>query len=81
MKLCCLIFPTLIAFFHGEPAIAASPLNAPMLPIAGTRIVNVSTEPQLQTAMGNLQNGDTILLANGTYNLTSSLYVNGQMLC
>jgi len=57
---------------------AASPGNAPPLPLTGTRIVNVATEPQLQTAMGNLQNGDTILLTNGTYNLTSSLYVNGR---
>ena len=55
-----------------------SPGNAPQLPITGVRIVNVSTEPQLQNAMGNLQNGDTILLANGTYNLTSSLYINGR---
>jgi hypothetical protein len=55
-------------------AVAASPGDAPPLPIAGTRVVNVSTEPQLQSAMGNLQHGDTILLANGTYNLTSSLY-------
>ena len=57
---------------------AASPGNAPSLPITGARIVNVATEAQLQTAMGNLQNGDTILLANGTYNLTSSLYINGR---
>ena len=56
----------------------ASPGNAPPLPITGVRIVSVSTEPQLQTAMGNLQSGDTILLADGTYNLTSSLYVNGR---
>lgn len=28
--------------------------------------------------MGNLENGDTLLLADGTYNLTSSLYVNGR---
>ena len=28
--------------------------------------------------MGNLQNGDTILLADGTYVLTRSLYVNGR---
>lgn len=56
---------------------AASPGNAPPLPITGVRIVNVSTEPQLQTAMGNLQSGDTVVLADGTYNLTSSLYVNG----
>lgn len=55
-----------------------SPGDAPPLPITGTRIVNVATEPQLQSAMGNLQHGDTILLANGTYNLTSSLYINGR---
>jgi hypothetical protein len=59
-------------------AFAASPGNAPQLPITGARIVNVSTEAQLQTAMGNLQSGDTILLANGTYNLTSTLYINGK---
>jgi hypothetical protein len=57
---------------------AASPGNAPALPITGARIVNVATETQLQTAMGNLQSGDTVLLADGTYNLTSSLYVNGR---
>jgi hypothetical protein len=60
------------------PALGASPGNAPQLPIAGTRIVNVATEPQLQNAMGNLQHGDTLLLADGTYNLTSSLYINGR---
>src|SRR5947208_1899398 len=57
---------------------AASPGNAPPLPVTGARIVNVATEPQLQTAMGNLQNGDTLLLADGTYNLTTSLYINGR---
>src|SRR5262249_29504292 len=56
---------------------AATPGNAPPLPLTGVRVVNVSTEPQLQTAMGNLQNGDTILLADGSYNLSSSLYING----
>src|SRR2546426_10351932 len=57
---------------------AASPGNAPPLPIKGVRIVNVATEPQLQTAMGNLQNGDTLVVADGVYNLSSSLYVNGR---
>ena len=62
----------------GRVSQGASPGDAPQLPITGTRIVNVATEPQLQTAMGNLQTGDTILLANETYNLTSTLYVNGK---
>jgi hypothetical protein len=57
---------------------AASPGNASPLPITGRRIVKVATEPQLQAALGSLQNGDTILLADGTYNLTSSLYVSGR---
>lgn len=56
----------------------ASPGNAPPLPITGTRVVHVSTEPQLQTAMGNLQSGDTLLLADGTYTLTSTLYIKGR---
>src|SRR6185503_3457826 len=58
--------------------IAASPGNAPPLPMTGARIVNVATEQQLQTAMGNLQNGDTLLLSDGTYILTTSLYINGR---
>jgi hypothetical protein len=64
----------------GSPARAFAALagEAPPLPVTGTRIVNVATEPQLQSAMGNLQHGDTLLLAEGTYNLTSSLYVNGR---
>jgi hypothetical protein len=45
--------------------------------MTGTRVVNVATETHLQDAMGNLQVGDTIVLANGTYNLSSTLYING----
>jgi hypothetical protein len=77
MKLIVVIFSAALMMM-ARAVHAASPGNAPQLPITGTRIVNVSTEAQLQSAMGNLQNGDTILLSNGTYNLTSSLYVNGR---
>jgi hypothetical protein len=52
--------------------------SAPPLPFIGTRMVNVSTEAQLQNAVANAQTGDTIVLANGTYNLTSTLYLNGK---
>jgi hypothetical protein len=52
-------------------------MPAAALPIAGTRVVNVATEAQLQNAMGSLRAGDTIVLANGTYNLTRTLNVNG----
>ena len=71
--------PVLLALLTTQgAALAASPGNAPQLPITGTRIVNVSSQSQLQSAMGNLQHGDTLLLANGTYNLSSSLYINGR---
>jgi hypothetical protein len=59
-------------------ALGASACNTSQLPVTGSRIVNVSTEPQLQSAMGYLQSGDTIVLANGTYTLSNTLYVNGK---
>ena len=65
------------ALAHAQSA-GSSCLSAPTLPISGSRIVNVATVSQLQAAMGSLQAGDTIVLANGTYNLTSTLYVNGR---
>src|SRR5688572_17455853 len=57
---------------------AATPGDAPALPMTGTRIVNVSTEAQLQSAMRNLRSGDTILLADGTYSLSAHLTINGR---
>ncbi|MEW6157709.1 MAG: hypothetical protein AB1813_09765 [Verrucomicrobiota bacterium] len=56
----------------------ATPGNAPALPITGVRIVNVASEPQLQNAINNLRDGDTLLLADGTYHLTRSLYINNR---
>lgn len=72
-----LLRPALLLAWCGS-AVAASPGNAPPLPITGSRIVHVATEPQLQAAMGSLQTGDTILLSDGTYNLSSSLYISGR---
>jgi hypothetical protein len=58
----------------GQPS--GSPcVSAPPLPLTGTRVVPVATEAQLQRSMSNLRDGDTILLANGTYNLTNTLHV------
>jgi hypothetical protein len=74
------IVPFTIIFMATSAAFAAadSACNTTQLPMTGTRIVNVSTESQLQSAMNNLQSGDTILIANGTYNLTRTLYINGK---
>lgn len=71
-------FVLLVLLTLGGTASGISPDQAPTLPITGTRIVNVSTEAQLQSAMNNLQTGDTILIANGTYSLSRSLYINGK---
>jgi hypothetical protein len=56
----------------------ASACNAPPLPLTGTRIVSVATEAQLQSAVAGARAGDTIVLADGVYALTSSLYVNNR---
>jgi hypothetical protein len=69
---------SLVAATHPALAAAKSACNAPQLPITGERIVKVSTEARLQSALSNLQNGDTILIADGTYNLTRTLYVSGR---
>ena len=52
--------------------------NAAQLPITGTRIVKVSTESALQAAVANARAGDTIVIANGTYNLTKTLLLKGR---
>jgi hypothetical protein len=51
-------------------------VDPPTLPLTGDRIVEVTTEAELQSAMGDLRHGDTVLLADGTYDLTASLFVN-----
>jgi hypothetical protein len=53
-------------------ASATRACDAPLLPLVGTRIVNVSIEADLQRAVGSAQTGDTIVLAKGTYGLTAT---------
>ena len=56
---------------------ARSDTPAPPLPPPAGAVVNVSTEPQLQAAVQQLVSNTTIVLAPGTYQLTSTLYING----
>jgi hypothetical protein len=56
---------------------AAAARPAPPLPAPSGIIVNVATEAQLQAAVAALASNTTIMLAPGTYTLTSTLYVNG----
>ena len=64
-----MLLPAIVA---GRPAMPAPPLAAP----TGT-IVNVSTEAQLQAAVRQIASNTTIVIAPGTYQLTSTLYING----
>src|SRR3954467_13326381 len=50
---------------------------APSLPAPTGSVVNVSTEAQLQAGVSRVASNTTIVLAPGTYKLTSTLYING----
>jgi hypothetical protein len=63
------------AFAIASSAAPARP--APSLPPPSGTIVNVSTVAQLQAAFSSLASNETIVIAPGTYVLTSTLYING----
>ncbi len=56
---------------------AASPDSAPALPAPTGTVVHVSTVSALQAAVSALTSNTTIVLAPGTYPLTSTLWVGG----
>ena len=69
----CLLFPP-------SRALAKSPADAPPLPPPPGRVVRVATEPELQAAVRNLRSDTTILIARGTYRLTSTLHIGNRAL-
>jgi hypothetical protein len=73
-----LIIQMFICLSSGAAADNGSCMTDQTLPLTGVRIVQIATEAELQNAMGDLRAGDTLLLANGVYNLTRSLYINGR---
>ena len=58
-------------------AVAGPATPAPPLPPPAGAIVNVATVAQLQSAVASIASTTTILVAPGTYNLSSTLYING----
>ncbi|MDP9322254.1 MAG: hypothetical protein M3P13_01360 [Acidobacteriota bacterium] len=54
------------------PAVPPGPLPPP-----GGTVVNVATVAQLQNAVAALASNTTIVMAPGTYNLATTLYING----
>jgi hypothetical protein len=58
-------------------AVAGPALPPAPLPPPGGVVVNVATVSQLQNAVAAIASNTTIVIAPGTYNLSSTLYVNG----
>lgn len=69
------LFLLLSVAAHGR----AQTATAPPLPDAGLRTVTVSTAAQLQQAVSQLTSDTTIVVQPGTYPLTSTLYVRGNL--
>jgi hypothetical protein len=69
-----------LGFLLVTTALAAPPLTracqAPPLPAPTGAIVSVSTVAQLQAAVAGLASNTTVLVQPGTYQLTSTLWVN-----
>jgi hypothetical protein len=66
------------ALFLAAPGFASSP-TAPPLPAPSGRIIDVSTEPQLQQAFRSLTSDTTVLIQPGTYRLAGTLHVSGSL--
>ena len=58
-----------------ERVLPAAPSAAPPLPPPPADAVYVATVAQLQSAVANLQSGQTVVIRPGVYNLTAPLRV------
>ena len=65
-----------LAVFSGAAAAGPAVPPGPLPPPGGT-VVNVATVAQLQNAVAALASNTTIMVAPGTYNLGTTLYING----
>ena len=72
MGLLSLVMPVLSGYVFG---MGSDCLNAPALPSPTGTVVEVSNNSELQAAVNNLDEGITILLAPGQYNLTRTLFI------
>jgi hypothetical protein len=64
------------ALWHGSATAGPAVPPAPLPPPVGST-VHVSTVTQLQNAVAAMTSNRTIIVAPGTYQLTSTLYING----
>jgi uncharacterized SAM-binding protein YcdF (DUF218 family) len=71
--------PTPLAAGDTTPPLVPRVATPPPLPLPGGHVVHVSSEPMLQTAVRHLASDTTVVLAPGTYRLTSTLWINGRV--
>jgi hypothetical protein len=65
-----------VSWLSAGRAEAKLPNSAPDLPLTGN-VRHVSSVAALQSAVASIRSNDTIVIAPGTYTLTSTLWING----
>ena len=76
VRLCVCLFATAAAIVTSTSLQSSSSASVPPLPARTGPVMSVSTETQLQNAVSAAPPGTTIVIAPGTYNLTSTLYLD-----
>ena len=76
LRLCVWLFAAATSVVTSTSLRSSSYASAPPLPAPTGAVMNVSTETQLQTAVSTAPPGTTIVIAPGTYHLTSTLYLD-----
>jgi hypothetical protein len=76
---CRVLLSAILTMMAASPAFASWVPVPPALPAPTGRVVTVTTEPELQAALGSLTSGTTVVIAPGTYVLTRTLYVKGPL--
>lgn len=75
-----LVALVLLCFSTASAAESSLPITragkAPPLPAPTGKVVSVATEAELQSAIKSLSSGSTVIIAPGTYNLTSTLGID-----
>ena len=71
---------TAVLFTGFHDAFAKGVDAVPVLPAPDGTVIRVSSEPELQAAVSNMRSGTTVLIAPGTYRLTSTLNIGNRPL-
>lgn len=73
-----ILFSAIVLALLAEAALAGPP-DPPGLPPPAGSVITVANEAELQRAFRTLTSNTTVMIAAGTYQLTSTLYLNGAL--